>query len=140
MARNVEDLALLLDAMTASIRSDPLSLPRCRHRSCPPHAPARDQSASPIRPISASPRRSRSCASPERPRTLRRAGAIVEEAHPDLREAHDASMCCARSTPISKAALLADQRDLLKPEVIWISRRPQVRSSSSSAPKPSASR
>src|ERR1700737_4955375 len=48
------------------------------------------------------------------------AGAIVEEAHPDLREAHECfHVLRAFDFAISKAALLRGKRDLLKPEVIW---------------------
>ena len=48
------------------------------------------------------------------------AGAIVEEAHPDLREAHECfHVLRAFDFAISKAALLRTKRDLLKPEVIW---------------------
>jgi amidase len=48
------------------------------------------------------------------------AGVIVEEAHPDLREAHECfHVLRAFDFAISKAALLRTKRDLLKPEVIW---------------------
>jgi amidase len=49
------------------------------------------------------------------------AGAIVEEAHPDLREAHECfHVLRAYDYVLTKAALLrSDKRDLLKPEVIW---------------------
>jgi amidase len=48
------------------------------------------------------------------------AGAIVEEAHPDLREAHECfHVLRAFDFAISKAALLRAKRDQLKPEVIW---------------------
>ena len=48
------------------------------------------------------------------------AGAIVEEAHPDLREAHECfHVLRAFDFALSKAALLRSKRDLLKPEVIW---------------------
>jgi amidase len=48
------------------------------------------------------------------------AGAIVEEAHPDLREAHECFHALrAFDFAISKAALLRNKRDQLKPEVIW---------------------
>jgi amidase len=48
------------------------------------------------------------------------AGAIVEEAHPDLSEAHECfHVLRAFDFAISKAALLRTKRDLLKPEVIW---------------------
>ncbi len=48
------------------------------------------------------------------------AGAIVEEAHPDLREAHECfHVLRAFDFAISKAGLLRSNRDQLKPEVIW---------------------
>ena len=48
------------------------------------------------------------------------AGAIVEEAHPDLREAHECfHVLRAFDFALTKAALLRNKRDLLKPEVIW---------------------
>jgi amidase len=48
------------------------------------------------------------------------AGVIVEEAHPDLREAHECfHVLRAFDFAISKAALLRTKRDQLKPEVIW---------------------
>jgi amidase len=56
MARNVEDLALLLDAMSGEHPADPLSLPALPVSFLSAAAPATSRSASPIRPISASPR------------------------------------------------------------------------------------
>ena len=48
------------------------------------------------------------------------AGAIVEEAHPDLREAHECfHVLRAFDFAMTKATLLRTKRDLLKPEVIW---------------------
>src|SRR5207253_2995380 len=48
------------------------------------------------------------------------AGATIEEAHPDLREAHECfHVLRAFDFAVSKAALLRSNRDLLKPEVIW---------------------
>jgi amidase len=48
------------------------------------------------------------------------AGAIVEEAHPDLREAHECfHVLRAFDFAITKAELLRTKRDYLKPEVIW---------------------
>jgi amidase len=45
---------------------------------------------------------------------------IVEEAHPDLREAHECfHVLRAFDFAISKAELLRTKRDQLKPEVIW---------------------
>jgi amidase len=47
-------------------------------------------------------------------------GVIVEEAHPDLREAHECfHVLRALDFAITKAHLLRSKRDLLKPEVIW---------------------
>ncbi len=47
-------------------------------------------------------------------------GVIVEEAHPDLREAHECfHVLRAFVFAISKAALLRSKRDQLKPEIIW---------------------
>src|SRR5205085_449243 len=44
----------------------------------------------------------------------------VEEAHPDLAEAHECfQVLRAFDFAVSKAKLLRDHRDLLKPEVIW---------------------
>src|SRR5437868_7959631 len=48
------------------------------------------------------------------------AGAIVEQAHPDLREAHECfHVLRAFDFALTKAVLLRTKRELLKPEVIW---------------------
>ena len=122
MARNVEDLALLLDAMSGEHPADPLSLPALPASFLSAARSGKARSASPIRPISAS-RRSIPRSPPSRAR--RRSvspelGAIVEEAHPDLREAHECfHVLRAFDFALSKAALLRTKRDQLKPEVIW---------------------
>ena len=54
MARNVEDLALLLDAMSGEHPADPLSLPAIATSFLSPLVPAASRSASPIPPTSAS--------------------------------------------------------------------------------------
>jgi amidase len=122
MARNVEDLALLLDAMSGEHPADPLSLPalptsfRCAARSG--KAPKRiayssDLGITPVDPEVAAITRKAAARFAE-------AGAIVEEAHPDLREAHECfQVLRAFDFAVSKAALLRTNRDLLKPEVIW---------------------
>jgi len=122
MARNVEDLALLLDAMSGESPADPLSLPR-------PAVSILSAARSGGRPkrIAYSPDLGITPVDPEvaaitRKAALRfaEAGAIVEEAHPDLREAHECfHVLRAYDFAISKAALLREKRDLLKPEVIW---------------------
>jgi amidase len=122
MARNVEDLALLLDAMSGEHPADPLSLPvlpksflsAARSGSKPTRiAYSPDLGITPVDP---------EVAAITRKAALRFAelGAIVEEAHPDLREAHECfHVLRAFDFAISKAELLRSKRDLLKPEVIW---------------------
>src|SRR3954469_24024269 len=122
MARNVEDLALLLDAMSGEHPADPLSLPA-------PSSSFLAAARSGKRPkrIAYSPDLGITPVDPEvaaitRKAALRfaEAGAIVEEAHPDLSEAHECfHVLRAFDFAISKAPLLRSHRDLLKPEVIW---------------------
>jgi amidase len=122
MARNVEDLALLLDAMSGEHPADPLSLPKlpaafltaARSGSKPKRiAYSTDLGITPVDPEVASITRKAA-------QRFAEAGAIVEEAHPDLREAHECfHVLRAFDFAISKAALLRNHRDLLKPEVIW---------------------
>lgn len=122
MARNVEDLALLLDAMSGEHAADPLSLPvlptsflsAVRSRKGPKRiAYSPDLGITPVDPEVAAITRKAAMRFAE-------AGAIVEEAHPDLREAHECfHVLRAFDFAITKAALLRTKRDQLKPEVIW---------------------
>jgi amidase len=122
MARNVEDLALLLDAMCGEYADDPLSLPA-------PISSFLSAARSGGRPkrIAYSPDLGITPVDPEVARLTRKAaerfaeaGAIVEEAHPDLREAHECfHVLRAFDFAITKAQLLRTKRDMLKPEVIW---------------------
>ncbi len=122
MARNVEDLALLLDAMSGEHAADPLSLP-----SLPASFLSAARSGKGPKRIAYSPDLGITPVDPEVAAITRKAaarfaeaGAIVEEAHPDLREAHECfHVLRAFDFAISKAALLRSKRDLLKPEVIW---------------------
>lgn len=122
MARNVEDLALLLDAMSGEHPADPLSLPllpssflsAARSGNKPKRiAYSPDLGITPVDPeVAAITRKAAS--------RFAEAGAIVEEAHPDLREAHECfHVLRAFDFAITKAALLRSKRDQLKPEVIW---------------------
>jgi amidase len=122
MARNVEDLALLLDAMSGEHPADPLSLPSlpvsfrsAAHSGKRPKriAYSPDLGITPVdAEVAAITRKAAS--------RFAEAGAIVEEAHPDLREAHECfHVLRAFDFAISKAALLREKRDQLKPEVIW---------------------
>jgi amidase len=122
MARNVEDLALFLDAMSGEHPADPLSLPALptsflsatRSGNKPKRvAYSADLGITPVDPEVADITRKAA----ER---LAEAGVIVEEAHPDLREAHECfHVLRAFDFAVSKAALLRQHRELLKPEVIW---------------------
>jgi amidase len=122
MARNVEDLALLLDAMSGEHPADPLSLPllptsflsAARSGRKPKRiAYSPDLGITPVDPEVAAITRKAAF-------RLAEAGAIVEEAHPDLREAHECfHVLRAFDFAISKAPLLRTHRDQLKPEVIW---------------------
>lgn len=122
MARNVTDLALLLDAMTGFEAGDPLSLPREK-----PGFTAALQNATPPRRIAVSRNLGITPVDPEvaalvmqAANKLASAGVIVEEAHPDL---PDAMQCFQTLRALGFATgmqqLLLDHRDKLKPEVIW---------------------
>jgi amidase len=122
MARNVEDLALLLDAMSGEHPADPLSLPLLRDSFL-----GAARSGNKPKRIAYSPDLGITPVDPEVAAITRKAaarfaeaGAIVEEAHPDLREAHECfHVLRAFDFAITKAALLRTKRDQLKPEVIW---------------------
>ena len=122
MARNVEDLALLLDAMSGAHLADPLSLPKpaysflsaARSGKKPKRvAYSPDLGITPVAPEVAALTRKAAL-------RLTEAGCIVEEAHPDLSEAHECfHVLRAFDFATTKADLLRTRRELLKPEVIW---------------------
>jgi len=122
MARTVADLALLLDAMSGDDNRDPLSKPRPAQSFLAAARsgwrPARvaysaDLGITPVDPqVAAITRRAAELLAGE--------GVIVEEAHPDFGEAHECfQVLRARSFAVTKAHLLRQHRDKLKPEVIW---------------------
>ena len=145
MARNVEDVALLLDAMAGEHPRDPLSLPRTGDLVPVGGALGTGgRSASHGRPISASPRSTaKSRRSPAKAaERFAELGATVEEAHPDLSETHDCFRRLRAYYFLCRAAkLLRNHRDLLKPEVIWnIEKGGKTTWTSSSARRRSACR
>ncbi|MDB5564534.1 MAG: amidase [Tardiphaga sp.] len=122
MARTVEDLALMLDAMSGEHPADPLSLPLL-----PNSFRSAARSGNKPKRVAYSPDLGITPVDPEVVAITRKAamrfaeaGVIVEEAHPDLKEAHECfHVLRAYDFALSKAALLRDKRDMLKPEVIW---------------------
>jgi amidase len=122
MARSIADLALLLDAMTGENPADPLSLPA----PATPFSAALHSGTKP-RKVAYSANLGITPVDPEVAAVTKRAaealaaqGVVVEEAHPDLSEAHDCfQVLRAFDFAVSKAKLLRAHRELLKPEVIW---------------------
>src|SRR5262249_61283577 len=119
MRRKFADLALLLVAMSGDYADDPLSLPSpavsflsaTRSGKKPKRvAYSPDLGITPVEPeVKAVTRKAA-----ER---LAEAGIIVEEAHPDLREAHECfHVLRAFDFAVTKANLLRTKRNLLKPE------------------------
>ncbi len=122
MARDVGDLALLLDAMSGEEAGDPLSLPKppksfsdvARSGWKPKRvAVSRDLGITPVDPEIAALVMAAA-------RKLQGAGVTVEEVHPDLAEAMECFQTLrALGFATGMRQLLRDHRDLLKPEVIW---------------------
>ena len=121
MARNVEDLALLFDAMVGEEPADPISLPsdgtsylKAARSGWKPKrvAISRDLGLPPVdNEIAGIVLRAA--------RQLEAHGVIVEEAHPDLSEARECAQTLRALSYANKKPLLDQYRDLLKPEVIW---------------------
>ncbi len=122
MARNVSDLALLMDAMSghhpANLLSYPSPADECRDALLRPTKPLRI-AYSPdfgITPVDPEVKRITEAAA----RQFEALGCTVELAHPDFTDVQDIfQVNRAMSFYVSQKQLLANQRDLLKPEVIW---------------------
>lgn len=121
MARNVEDLALLFDAMVGEEPADPLSLPSdgtsylaAARSGWKPRkvAVSRDLGLPPVdREVAGL-----VMAAAEK---LAAQGVIVEEAHPDLHETRECAQTLRALSYANMSPLLERHRDLLKPEVVW---------------------
>jgi len=122
MARNVRDVALLLDAMVGEHKSDVISLPKDVGSYCG----AVDERRLPRRvafsadlgvtPVDA--QVARICESAAK--HFESLGCVVEEAHPDFSDVQDIfHVNRAISFYAGKKKLLETRRDDLKPEVIW---------------------
>ena len=122
MARSVEDLALLLDAMAGDDPRDMLSKPRPAHS----FLQVARSGAAPRR-VAYSADLGITAVDPEiveitRAGALRlaEAGAVVEEAHPDLKEAHECfQVLRAHAMAMTLGDVHQRHRDRLKPEVVW---------------------
>jgi len=122
MARTVEDVALLLDAMCGEDARDPLSLPRTGES----YLAAARSGWRPTR-VAWSTDLGVTQVDNEVAAMTRKAaerfaelGATVEEAHPDFSGLHECFITLRTyDFFIRKAELLRKHRDLLKPEVIW---------------------
>lgn len=122
MARTVEDAGLLLDAMAGEHPGDPISLPRAG-------VSYREAARKPqkLRRVAFSADLGVTPVDPEVADICRRAayrfaelGVAVEDAHPDLSEAHETFQTLrAAGFAASHSAKLRDYPDLLKPEMIW---------------------
>lgn len=121
MARNVEDLALLFDAMVGEEPADPLSLPSdgtsflaaARSGWKPKRvAVSRDLGLPPVD------RRVADLVMAAA-RKLEGEGVVVEEAHPDLGETRDCAQTLRALSYANMKPLLDSHGALLKPEVVW---------------------
>ena len=122
MARNVGDLALMLDAQCGRHASDPLSLPRpATSFSAAAAAPAvgsRVAYSADLGVVPVDPEVAAICAGAAR--TFERLGASMTEACPDLGDAEFIFQTLrAAQFAAEKAPLLHQHRDLLKPEIVW---------------------
>lgn len=122
MARSVEDVALMLDAMSGQHPGDPLSLPKLANSFLSAARSGKKPKRiaySPnlgITPVDAQ-IAAITRAAAER---FQEAGAIVEEAHPDFDEAHECfHVLRAFDFAMGMGVLLHKHRELMKPEVIW---------------------
>jgi amidase len=122
MGRTVEDVALLFDAMLGEDPADPVSLPRsgesylqAARSGWKPRRVAwsADLGITPVDPEVGAICRKAAL-------KLQDAGVIVEEAHPDLSEAHDTfGVLRAMNFATAHQAKLAQYRDVLKPDIVW---------------------
>jgi amidase len=121
MARNVQDLALLFDAMVGEEAADPLSLPsdgtsylKAARSGWKPKrvAVSRDLGLPPVDPAVAKLVLAAAA-------KLEAEGVIVEEAHPDLKETRECAQTLRALAYSNMRPLLDKHRDLLKPEVVW---------------------
>ena len=122
MARNVPDVALMLDAMVGDHPGDPISLPRgCESYVESVAARKRPRKVAFSRDLGVTPVDNEVAGICETAaKRFEDMGCIVEEAHPDFTDVQDIFHTWrAMSFYVSKKKLLDTKRFALKPEVIW---------------------
>jgi len=121
MARNVGDVGLMLDAMAGPDPRDPRAQPGnggFRAQAETPIVPRRVAFSRNLGITPVDPEVAAICAAAAR--RFEAMGATVEEAHPDFTGAHEAFQTLrAISYATGHADEYAEQRDKLKPDVIW---------------------
>jgi len=121
MARNVGDIGLLLDAMAGPDRRDPRAQPGnggFRAQAEAPVVPRRVAFSRNLGITPVDPEVAAICEAAAK--RFEAMGATVEEAHPDFTGAHEAFQTLrAISFATGHAIEYAEQRDKLKPDVIW---------------------
>ena len=122
MARNVADLALMLDAQCGAHADDPLSLPRPEvpflAAALEPSPPRRVAYSADLGVVPVAREVADICAAAAQ--SFAHIGATVEEACPDLRDAEDIFQTLRAAYFVAdKAPLLETHRAALKPEIVW---------------------
>jgi amidase len=122
MARNVEDCAMLLDAMCGEDPRDPFSLPRTGESYlAAARSGWRPKRVAYSRDLGITMTDNEVAAITQKAaQRFTELGATVEEAHPDFTGLHECFITLrVYDFYMRKAVLLREHRDLLKPEVIW---------------------
>ena len=122
MARNVPDVALLLDAMVGHHPGDPISLPKTQDDYSRAinsrNKPRKVAFSSDLGVTPVDPEIKEICSTAAK--NFEELGCIVEEAHPDFHDVQDIFQTWRSiSFYVSKKSLLEKNRSDLKPEVIW---------------------
>ncbi len=122
MARNVADVALMLDAQCGAHPDDPLSLPRPEvpflEAALHPAAPRRVAYSPDLGVVPVAREVAELCA--DAVQSFAQTGAAVEEACPNLADAEDIFQTLRAAHFVAdKAPLLEAHRAALKPEIIW---------------------
>lgn len=122
MARNIEDIAMMLDAMTGENVGDPMSLPKPAETYASVVAsgklPKKIAFSKDFGITAVDPEVAEICE--KAAHEFEKAGVIVEEATPDFSDTHEVFQTLrALNFAISFGDLMKNHRDKIKPEIIW---------------------